>query len=166
MRVLVTGGTGFVGSHTVAAWSRQATRCGCWVRAAQPVAPAVAPLGLQAGDLDRIVGDVTDPAVVDQAVAGCQAVVRAGSVYSLDTRDAGPASARCMCAAVSWCWGPRSGPGWTRSCTSPAWSRCYPQAARPLPQIARSATRQALTWGPRPMPNGSPAATSRPARRW
>jgi nucleoside-diphosphate-sugar epimerase len=53
------------------------------------VAPALAPLGLQAADLDTIVGDVTDPAAVDQAMRGCEAVVHAGSVYSLDSRDAG-----------------------------------------------------------------------------
>ena len=34
-------------------------------------------------------GDVTDPAAVDQAVRDCEAVVHAGSVYSLDSRDAG-----------------------------------------------------------------------------
>lgn len=89
MRVLITGGTGFVGSHTVAALVEAGHQVRLLVRAAHRVAPAVAPLGLQAGDLDTIVGDVTDPAVVDQVVAGCQAVVHAGSVYSLDSRDAG-----------------------------------------------------------------------------
>jgi dihydroflavonol-4-reductase len=59
------------------------------VRAAQRVAPALAPLGLQAADLDTMVEDVTHPAVVDQAVVGCEAVVHAGSVYSFDSRDAG-----------------------------------------------------------------------------
>jgi dihydroflavonol-4-reductase len=94
MRVLITGGTGFVGSHTVAALVEAGHQVRLLVRAAHRVAPAVVPLGLQAGDLDTIVGDVTDPAVVDQVVAGCQAVVHAGSVYSLDSRDAGPVSAR------------------------------------------------------------------------
>jgi dihydroflavonol-4-reductase len=83
------GGTGFVGSHTVAALVNGGHQVRLLVRDRQRVAPAVAPLGLQAGELDTIVGDVTDPAVVDQAVAGCQAVVHAGSVYSLDSRDAG-----------------------------------------------------------------------------
>ena len=85
MRVLVTGGTGFVGSHTVAALVNGDHQVRLLVRDRQRVAP----LGLQAGELDTIVGDVTDPAAVDQAVAGCQAVVHAGSVYSLDSRDAG-----------------------------------------------------------------------------
>jgi nucleoside-diphosphate-sugar epimerase len=38
--------------------------------------------------LETIVGDVADPAAVDQAVRGCEAVVHAGSVFSLDSRDA------------------------------------------------------------------------------
>jgi nucleoside-diphosphate-sugar epimerase len=59
------------------------------VRARQRVAAALAPLGLQAADLDTTVGDVTDPAAIDQAVRGCEALVHAGSVYSLDSRDAG-----------------------------------------------------------------------------
>jgi dihydroflavonol-4-reductase len=89
MRVLVTGGTGYVGSHTVAALVGAGHDVRLLVRARQRVAPAVAPLGLQAADLDTVVGDVTDPAAVGQAVQGCQAVVHAGSVYSLDSRDAG-----------------------------------------------------------------------------
>ena len=89
MRVLVTGGTGYVGSHTVAALVERGHQVRLLVRARQRVAPALAPLGLEAGDLDTIVGDVTDPAAVDQAVRGCGAVVHAGSVYSLDSRDAG-----------------------------------------------------------------------------
>jgi nucleoside-diphosphate-sugar epimerase len=89
MRVLVTGGTGFVGSHTVAALVAGGHEVRLLVRDRHRVAPAVAPLGLQAGDLDTIVGDVTDPAAVEEAVRGCEAVVHAGSVYSLDSRDAG-----------------------------------------------------------------------------
>jgi dihydroflavonol-4-reductase len=89
MRVLVTGGTGYLGSHTVAALVERGHQVRLLVRAPQRVAPAVAPLGLQAGDLEAVVGDVTDPAAVQQAVAGCQAVVHAASVYSLDRRDAG-----------------------------------------------------------------------------
>jgi dihydroflavonol-4-reductase len=88
MRVLVTGGTGFVGSHTVAALVQGGHEVRLLVRAVHRVAPAVAPLGLQAADLDIAVGDVTDPEAVQRAVQGCQAVVYAGSVYSFDTRAA------------------------------------------------------------------------------
>jgi dihydroflavonol-4-reductase len=89
MRVLVTGGTGYVGSHTVAALVAGGHQVRLLVRGRQRVAPALAPLGLNPSDLDTMVGDVTDPAAVDQAVRDCEAVVHAGSVYSLDSRDAG-----------------------------------------------------------------------------
>ena len=88
MRVLVTGGTGYVGSHTVAALVEGGHEVRLLVRDPRRVTAALTPLGLQAGDLDTIMGDVTDPAAVDRAVRDCGAVVHAGSVYSLDSRDA------------------------------------------------------------------------------
>lgn len=88
MRVLVTGGTGYIGSHTVAALVADGHQVRLLVRDPRRVTAALTPLGLQAGKLDTIVGDVTDPAAVDQAVRDCEAVVHAGSVYSLDSRDA------------------------------------------------------------------------------
>ena len=88
MRVLVTGGTGFVGSHTVAALVEGGHQVRLLVRNPRRVTAALTPLGLQGANLDTMVGDVTDPAAVDQAVRDCEAVVHAGSVYSLDSRDA------------------------------------------------------------------------------
>jgi dihydroflavonol-4-reductase len=55
MRVLVAGGTGFVGSHSVAALVEGGHEVRLLVRDRQRVAPALAPLGLQAADLDPIV---------------------------------------------------------------------------------------------------------------
>jgi nucleoside-diphosphate-sugar epimerase len=130
MRVLVTGGTGYIGSHTVAALVEGGHEVRLLVRDPRRVSAALTPLGLQAADLDTMVGDVTDPAAVDQAVRGCEAVVHAGSVYPW-TAVTPATSARLMCAAPTWYWGRRIGLGWTRSCMSPAWWRCCPQAARP-----------------------------------
>jgi dihydroflavonol-4-reductase len=89
MRVLVTGGTGYVGSHTVAALAEGGHEVRLLVRDSRRVTAALTPLDLQLPDLDTMVGDVTDPAAVDQAVRDCEAVVHAGSVYSFDSRDAG-----------------------------------------------------------------------------
>jgi|Tabmets5t2r1_1033131.scaffolds.fasta_scaffold01291_4 dihydroflavonol-4-reductase len=88
MRVLVTGGTGFVGSHTVAALVEGGHEVRLLVRDPRRVTAALTPLGVQAANLDTMVGDVTDAAAVDRAVRDCQALVHAGSVYSLDSRDA------------------------------------------------------------------------------
>jgi dihydroflavonol-4-reductase len=86
MRVLVTGGTGFVGCHTVAALVGHGHQVRLLVRAPERIGPALDPLGIT--QVEVMVGDVTNPAAVRQAMAGCQAVVHAASVYSLDPRRA------------------------------------------------------------------------------
>jgi nucleoside-diphosphate-sugar epimerase len=86
MRVLVTGGTGFVGCHTVAALLADGHQVRLLVRDPGRIAPALGPLGIT--EVDAVVGDVTNPATVQQAMEGCQAVVHAACVYSLDRRSA------------------------------------------------------------------------------
>lgn len=83
MKVLVTGATGFVGSHTVAALTRLGHDVRLLVRTPSKVASALAPLGCPVpGDVAQ--GDVTDAASVRAALDGCDAVVHAAAVYSLD----------------------------------------------------------------------------------
>jgi dihydroflavonol-4-reductase len=86
MRVLVTGGTGYVGSHTVAALAGQGHQVRLLVRARERIAPALDPLGVAAAD--AVVGDVTSAEAVEQAMVGCDAVVHAASVFSFDPRRA------------------------------------------------------------------------------
>lgn len=86
MRVLVTGGTGFVGCHTVAALVGHGHQVRLLVRDPERIAPALGPLGI--AQVDAVVGDVTNPATVEQAMGGCDAVVHAACVYSLDPRCA------------------------------------------------------------------------------
>ncbi|ROO62575.1 nucleoside-diphosphate-sugar epimerase [Micromonospora sp. Llam0] len=86
MLVLVTGGTGFVGAHTVAATVAAGHRVRVLARDAAGVARAVAPLGVPDTAVEVVVGDVTDPAAADRAVRGTDAVVHAASVYSFDSR--------------------------------------------------------------------------------
>ena len=87
MRVLVTGGTGYVGCHTVAALAGQGHQVRLLVRARDRIAPALDPLGVAGAD--AVVGDVTSAAAVEQAMLGCDAVVHAAAVFSLDPRQAG-----------------------------------------------------------------------------
>jgi dihydroflavonol-4-reductase len=89
MLVCVTGGTGFVGSHSVAAMTRRGHRVRLLVRAGNEdtrVRRALAPLGVEPGDVEVIVGDVTERAAVDRAMRGADAVLHAASVYSFDSR--------------------------------------------------------------------------------
>jgi nucleoside-diphosphate-sugar epimerase len=86
MRVLVTGGTGYVGCHTVAALAGQGHQVRLLVRARDRIAPALDPLGVAGAD--AVVGDVTSAAAVAEAMIGCDAVVHAAAVFSLDPRRA------------------------------------------------------------------------------
>ena len=79
MRVLITGGTGLVGSHTVAAVERAGHEPRLLVRD---------PARMPRAGLDHVVGDVTDGDSVAKALDGCDAVLHAASVVSLHVRDA------------------------------------------------------------------------------
>ena len=87
MRVLVTGGSGYLGGHTVAALLRAGGKdVRVFARSPDRVRTALDPLGVEVKDV--VVGDVTDDDAVEAAIDGCEAVVHAASVYSLDPRDA------------------------------------------------------------------------------
>ncbi|MEJ2856064.1 MULTISPECIES: SDR family NAD(P)-dependent oxidoreductase [unclassified Saccharothrix] len=86
MLVTVTGGSGFVGSHTVAELVRSGHRVRLLVRAESAVDTALRPLEVPSGAVDVVVGDVTDELAVTSAVRGADAVVHAASVYSFDRR--------------------------------------------------------------------------------
>lgn len=84
MRVFVTGGTGFVGSHIVEALIRDGHDVRLLARRPERVEPALSPLGVGVGGV--VTGDVLDPSAVARAVAGCDAAVHAAAVYSIDPR--------------------------------------------------------------------------------
>ncbi|AHE98711.1 SDR family NAD(P)-dependent oxidoreductase [Thioalkalivibrio paradoxus] len=86
MRVLVTGGTGFIGSHCVAELLGRGHAVRLLVRNPARVARSSAPLQKETPAYS--VGDVSDRASVERAMAGCDAVLHAAAVYSLDVRDA------------------------------------------------------------------------------
>src|SRR5262245_52343977 len=84
MRTLVTGGTGFVGSHAVAALARAGHDLRLLVRRAEQVAVSLGPFGVEVADV--VVGDVLDEPAVSGALEGCDAVVHAAGIFSLDPR--------------------------------------------------------------------------------
>ncbi|WP_436497458.1 NAD-dependent epimerase/dehydratase family protein [Actinokineospora sp. HUAS TT18] len=87
MKVAVTGGTGFVGSHTVAALLRSGHQVRLLVRDETAVPRVLRAHGLGLAGVDIVVGDILDEATVTAAVRGADAVLHAAAVYSFDSRD-------------------------------------------------------------------------------
>lgn len=77
MKVLVTGGTGFVGSQLVAALVRRGERVRVLRRASSDL------IALQEiSDIEHIIGDILDPGAVARAVAGCDLVFHVAALSS------------------------------------------------------------------------------------
>ena len=88
MKTLVTGGTGFVGARVVATLLEDGHQVRLLVRRPEQVATSLAPYGVSPEQVEVVVGDILDEVSVSTALAGCEAVVHAAAVYSMDTRRA------------------------------------------------------------------------------
>ena len=66
--VVVTGGTGYLGSHSIAALTGAGHRIRVLARSPDRVAAALEPLGVDA--VETVSGDVTDPVAVERAFEG------------------------------------------------------------------------------------------------
>jgi nucleoside-diphosphate-sugar epimerase len=86
MHVLVTGGTGYVGSHSIAALSAAGHRVRVLARSPERIAGTLGSLNVDG--IEAAIGDVTDTASVEGAIDGCDAVLHAASVFSMDPRKA------------------------------------------------------------------------------
>ena len=73
VRVLVTGATGFVGSHAVKELLDQGFEVRVLARAPSKVPSVLGPLGCEVDDV--VPGDMTDAAAVARALEGCDAVL-------------------------------------------------------------------------------------------
>ena len=87
MRVLVTGATGFLGSHATRALQDAGHTVRALVRTPAKLETVTARVGVDLGSLETFEGDIRDPAAVTAAVRGCDAVVHAAAVVSIDSTD-------------------------------------------------------------------------------
>ncbi|MAE95389.1 MAG: hypothetical protein CL910_12070 [Deltaproteobacteria bacterium] len=83
---MVTGGTGFTGSHTVRALRAAGHETRLLVRDPEKVERVFGPGAISPDEL--VVGDVRDAASVRDALAGCEAVVHAAAMVSLKAAEA------------------------------------------------------------------------------
>ena len=86
LKVLVTGGTGFIGAHTAAALLEAGHEVRLLVRDPRRIDTTVGQLG--AGPMDHAVGDITDAASVEAALSGFDAVVHCAAAVSTERHKA------------------------------------------------------------------------------
>ena len=83
MRVLVTGATGFVGSHAAKALQDAGHTVRALVRTPAKLETVTGRVGVDLDSLETAEGDIRDAAAVIAAVDGCDAVVHAAAVVSI-----------------------------------------------------------------------------------
>ena len=81
MRVLVTGATGFIGSHTAVALQDAGHEVRCLVRDPAKLSRVFAAHGRDAPE--AVTGDIGDAARVKEALGGCDAVVHSAAVVAM-----------------------------------------------------------------------------------
>jgi nucleoside-diphosphate-sugar epimerase len=86
MRVLVTGATGFIGSHAVSALARAGHRVRCLVRDRSKLERVLATHRIVCDEV--IEGDITDADAVARALDGSEAVVHTAAVVALEASRA------------------------------------------------------------------------------
>jgi dTDP-glucose 4,6-dehydratase len=87
MRVLVTGGAGFIGSH----FAKRLAAQGEHVRVLDKLTYSGNPANLEGSGIELVVGDICDPEAVAEAAAGCDAIVNFAAETHVDRSILGPA---------------------------------------------------------------------------
>ncbi|MFN8050406.1 MAG: NAD-dependent epimerase/dehydratase family protein [Acidimicrobiales bacterium] len=99
MKVLITGGTGFVGSHAARTLSDQGHEVRLLIRDAAKTERVLGALGIR--DVELVHGDVTDPSEMATAAAGCDAAVHTAAMVALHRSQAAAAHATNTAAAAA-----------------------------------------------------------------
>jgi dTDP-glucose 4,6-dehydratase len=86
MRVLVTGGAGFIGSHFV----KRLVAGGDDVVVLDKLTYAGNPANLEGTGVELVVGDIADPAAVSRAASGCDAIANFAAETHVDRSILGP----------------------------------------------------------------------------
>jgi dTDP-glucose 4,6-dehydratase len=87
MRVLVTGGAGFIGSH----FAKRLLAAGDAVRVLDKLTYSGNPANLEGTGIELVVGDICDAEAVAEAAAGCDAIVNFAAETHVDRSILGPA---------------------------------------------------------------------------
>ena len=87
MRVLVTGGAGFIGSH----FAKRVLAAGDDVRVLDKLTYSGNPANLGGSGIELLVGDICDADAVAEAAAGCDAIVNFAAETHVDRSILGPA---------------------------------------------------------------------------
>ncbi|HEY4975966.1 MAG TPA: dTDP-glucose 4,6-dehydratase [Gaiellaceae bacterium] len=80
MRVLVTGGAGFIGSH----FAKRLERAGEDVVVLDKLTYSGNPANLEGTNIELVVGDICDPQAVERAAKGCDAIVNFAAETHVD----------------------------------------------------------------------------------
>ena len=89
IKVLVTGGTGFIGSHTVMALLEAGHQIKLFARSRDRIDSTFGSLGIGMSQIDFELGDITDLNAVEKAVQGVDAILHAAAVYTMNKKRAG-----------------------------------------------------------------------------
>ena len=87
MRVLVTGGAGFIGSH----FAKRVRAAGDDVRVLDKLTYSGNPANLEGSGIELVLGDICDADAVAAAAAGCDAIVNFAAETHVDRSILGPA---------------------------------------------------------------------------
>ncbi len=147
MLVLVTGGTGYVGSHAIAALTNAGHGVRLLARSPDRIPAALEPLGVEA--VETAIGDVTESAAVERALEGCDAVVHAASVFSTDARNADEMKAvNVRGTDIATSAGSPSGPGSATSTRTSCATRWPPRLSTAACDSKRSPPSSGIArWG-------------------